>query len=82
MAGGTVITKPFDKLVFQTPWSNTIVVPFELKYLQAKGIKKIGIITDSGAFGKDGVAVTKANAAQVRHHGGRRARRSTPATRT
>lgn len=61
MAGATVITKPLDKWVFQTPWSNTIVIPFELKYMQSKGIKKLGIISDSSAFGKDGVAVTKAN---------------------
>ena len=27
MAGGTVITANFDPLVFQTPWSNKIVVP-------------------------------------------------------
>ena len=30
MAGGTVITDPVDSLVFATPWSNTIVVPFTL----------------------------------------------------
>jgi branched-chain amino acid transport system substrate-binding protein len=54
MAGATVITAKFDKLVFQTPWSNSIVVPFTLKYLQAKGVKQVGLITDTGGFGKDG----------------------------
>lgn len=54
MAGGTVITKQFDPLVFQTPWSNTLVVPFTLDRLKADGIKKIGLITDAGGFGKDG----------------------------
>lgn len=62
IAGGTVITATFDKWVFQTPWSNTLVVPFTLKRLQADGIKKIGVIADSGGFGKDGVAVIKAEA--------------------
>jgi branched-chain amino acid transport system substrate-binding protein len=57
MAGGTVITNPVDPLVFATPWSNTIVVPFTLDYLKGQGITKIGLITDSGGFGKDGQAV-------------------------
>ncbi len=60
MAGATAITKPLDKWVFQTPWSNAIVIPFELKYMQSKGVKKLGIISDSSGFGKDGVAVAKA----------------------
>jgi branched-chain amino acid transport system substrate-binding protein len=62
MAGGTVITEPVDPLVFATPWSNTIVVPFTLDYLKSQGITKIGLITDSGGFGKDGQAVFKAEA--------------------
>jgi branched-chain amino acid transport system substrate-binding protein len=62
VAGGTVITQTFDKWVFQTPWSNTLVVPFTLKRLQAAGITKIGVIADSGGFGKDGVAVIKSEA--------------------
>ncbi|HEX5640982.1 MAG TPA: ABC transporter substrate-binding protein [Thermoleophilia bacterium] len=57
MAGGTVITNPVDPQVFATPWSNTIVVPFTLDYLKSQGITKIGLITDSGGFGKDGQAV-------------------------
>lgn len=56
MAGGTVVTGDFDPLVFQTPWSNTLVVPFLMKHLQDEGITKIGVIADSGGFGKDGVA--------------------------
>lgn len=62
MAGGTVITNPVDELVFATPWSNTIVVPFTLDYLKSQGVTKIGLITDSGGFGKDGQAVFKADA--------------------
>lgn len=54
MAGGTVITKQFDPLVFQTPWSNTLVAPFTLEKLKSEGITKIGLITDAGGFGKDG----------------------------
>ncbi|TLM71737.1 MAG: ABC transporter substrate-binding protein [Actinobacteria bacterium] len=64
MAGGTAITANFDKLVFATPWSNKIVIPYELKYMQKKGIKKIGLISDSGGFGKDGAAVVKAEASK------------------
>ena len=36
MAGGTVITNPVDPLVFATPWSNTIVVPFTLGLSQER----------------------------------------------
>jgi branched-chain amino acid transport system substrate-binding protein len=57
MAGGTVITDPVDPLVFATPWSNTIVVPFTLDHLKKAKVTKIGLISDSGGFGKDGVAV-------------------------
>ncbi len=59
MAGATVITKQFDPLVFQMPWSNTIVVPFTLDYMKRQGIAKVGLISDTGGFGKDGAAVIK-----------------------
>jgi branched-chain amino acid transport system substrate-binding protein len=62
MAGGTVVTNPVDPLVFATPWSNSIVVPFTLDYLKKQGITKIGVISDSGGFGADGLAVLKADA--------------------
>jgi len=61
MAGGTAVTKPIDALVFATPWSNSLVVPFELNYMKGKGYKKVAMIGDSGGFGKDGMAVFKAN---------------------
>lgn len=54
MAGATAITANFDPLVFQTPWSNNLVVPFELDAMKADGLTKIGLISDSGGFGKDG----------------------------
>jgi branched-chain amino acid transport system substrate-binding protein len=57
LGGGTVITGEFDPLVFQTPWSNTLVVPFLWSYLQDQGVTKVALISDSGGFGKDGVAV-------------------------
>ena len=57
MAGGTVITDDFDENVFQTPWSNRLAVPFVLKYLKSQGLTKIGLIADSGGYGKDGKAV-------------------------
>lgn len=57
MAGGNAITGTFDPLVFQTAWSNGLVVPYELEYLKNHGITKIGLISDSGGFGKDGVSV-------------------------
>jgi branched-chain amino acid transport system substrate-binding protein len=64
MAGATAITQPLDKLVFATPWSNKIVIPFELKYMKSKGITKLGMISDSGGFGKDGAATVQAEASK------------------
>ena len=54
MAGGNAVTGKFDPLVFQTAWSNALVAPYELAYMKKHGITKIGLITDSGAYGKDG----------------------------
>jgi branched-chain amino acid transport system substrate-binding protein len=54
IAGGTVITGDFDPLVFQTPWSNTLVVPFTYAALEDAGISKIALISDTGGFGADG----------------------------
>jgi branched-chain amino acid transport system substrate-binding protein len=62
MAGGSAITAKLDPLVFQTPWSNTLVVPFTLDYLKKQGITKIGVISDTGGFGKDGAAVIASDA--------------------
>ena len=62
MAGGSAITAKLDPLVFQTPWSNTLVVPFTLDFLKSQGITKIGVISDTGGFGKDGAAVLAADA--------------------
>lgn len=62
MAGGTVVSSPVDPLVFATPWSNLIVVPFTMDYLKQQGITKIAVITDTGGFGKDGQAVIAAEA--------------------
>jgi branched-chain amino acid transport system substrate-binding protein len=65
LAGGTAVTNPIDPLVFATPWSNTIVVPFLFNYMKSQGITKVGLISDSGGFGKDGKAVIAAVAPKV-----------------
>jgi len=62
MAGGTVVTSEFAPLVFQTPWSNTIVVPFVLEAVKSAGISKIAVLSDTGGYGKDGLAVIEAEA--------------------
>ena len=54
MAGGTVVTADFNQNVFQTPWSNTLVVPFVLERIAADGHSRIALLTDSGGYGKDG----------------------------
>lgn len=62
MAGGTVITSTFDRLVFQTPWSNSLVVPYVLDRIAADGYTKLAVISDSGGYGKDGNAIIVAEA--------------------
>jgi branched-chain amino acid transport system substrate-binding protein len=62
IAGGTVITADFSEWVFQTPWSNSLVVPFTMAYLADQGVTKIALITDTGGFGADGLAVLEAEA--------------------
>ena len=57
MAGGNAITGKFDPLVFQTPWPNSIVVPFVLKKMAADGHKKVAVISDNSGYGKDGHAI-------------------------
>jgi branched-chain amino acid transport system substrate-binding protein len=57
MAGGNAITATFDKLVFQTPWPNRLVVPYTLAYMKKQSITRIGLLSDSGGYGKDGRAV-------------------------
>ena len=57
MAGGTAVTAKLDPQVFQTPWSNTIVVPYVVDAIAAEGHKKVGVLSDSGGYGKDGRAV-------------------------
>ncbi len=64
VAGGTVITSQFDALVFQTPWSNSLVVPFTLNRLQDEGITKIALLYDTGGFGTDGAAVVTDHVAE------------------
>lgn len=63
MAGGTIITGEFDRLVFQTPWSNKIVVPFVLDAIKTAegrgGPLKLAVVSDSGGYGKDGLQVIK-----------------------
>ena len=70
MAGGSAITAKLDPLVFQTPWSNTLVVPYTLDYLKKQGITKIGVISDTGGFGKDGAAVIASDAPAAGRHCG------------
>lgn len=57
LAGGTVITGELDPHVFQTPWSNTLVVPFVLEALSADGHQRVALLSDSGGYGKDGRGV-------------------------
>jgi branched-chain amino acid transport system substrate-binding protein len=62
LAGGSAVTDKISTQVFQIPWPNRIVVPFVLADMKKRGITKIGVLTDSSGYGKDGLAVIKADA--------------------
>ncbi len=64
LAGSLVITSEFDPLVFQTPWSNALVVPVTLEHLKSEGLTKVGLITEDTTFGKDGKALVNQMAAE------------------
>ncbi|WP_462325680.1 ABC transporter substrate-binding protein [Desulfoplanes sp.] len=53
-AAGVKITSPVKPWVFKTAQSDLLAVAAVYKHLQAKGIKKIGIITVSNSFGESG----------------------------
>jgi branched-chain amino acid transport system substrate-binding protein len=57
MAGGNVITGELSPNVYQTPWTNKLLISNLLKYLQTQGIAKVALVTDSGGYGKDGRAI-------------------------
>lgn len=65
LAGATVITAEFDKLVFQVPWSNTLVVPYVLSAIKEAGHTKVALLSDSGGYGKDGRAIIQQEAAKA-----------------
>ncbi len=62
MAGGTAVTQKFDKLVYQTPWSNTLVVPFVLNSMKSQGHTKVALLSSADGYGKDGKAIILAEA--------------------
>lgn len=62
MAGGNVITGQFSSHVFQTPWTNELLLDDLFKSLSEQKITSVALVTDSGGYGKDGrsIAVLKA----------------------
>ncbi|SLM29391.1 Extracellular ligand-binding receptor [Desulfamplus magnetovallimortis] len=53
-AAGVAITSPVKPWVFKTAQSDLLAVAAVYKQMQARGIKKIGIITVANAFGESG----------------------------
>jgi branched-chain amino acid transport system substrate-binding protein len=53
-AAGVKITSPIKPWVFKTAQSDLLAVAAVYQHMQAKGIKKIGIITVSNSFGESG----------------------------
>jgi branched-chain amino acid transport system substrate-binding protein len=65
LAGGNAVTSQLDKNVFQMPWPNRLVVPFVMKDMKAKGVKKVALLTDSSGYGKDGLAIIQPELAKL-----------------
>ncbi len=80
MAGGTVITEPRPARVRRRRGRTRSSSPFELDAMKKAGITKVGFITDTGGFGKDGLAVfaEAAKAPASRSSAPRRSTRATP----
>ena len=53
-AAGVAITSPVKPWVFKTAQSDLLAVAAVYQHMQAKGIKKIGVLTVSNAFGESG----------------------------
>ncbi len=64
LGSGSIITREFDPLVFQTPWTADLIVPLALEYLKDEGYTKVGLITEDTSFGKDGRELVNATAAE------------------
>lgn len=57
LAGGSVISSPVQKWIFQIPWPNSVVVEKVISYMKDKGFDKAAILTSTDGFGEDGKAV-------------------------
>lgn len=53
-AAGVAITQPVKPWVFKTAQSDVLAVSAVYQYMQKQGIKKIGLLTVSNAFGESG----------------------------
>ncbi len=58
-AAGKILTTPVKPWVFTTPATNALAAAKAMQYLQSKGIKKIGVLYVSNAFGEDGYTNVK-----------------------
>lgn len=68
MAGGNVITGQLSPNVFQTPWTNELLLDNLFKTLKSRGVKRVALVTDSGGYGKDGRAIAIAKAQRYGIH--------------
>jgi branched-chain amino acid transport system substrate-binding protein len=53
-AAGKILTTPVKPWVFTTPATNALAAAKAMEYLKSKGVKKIGVLYVSNAFGEDG----------------------------
>ncbi len=61
-AGATVVVEPVKPYVFKTPHTDRMAAQKLLEDMKKRGIVKLGIISDTGGFGKSGRAETLAAA--------------------
>jgi len=53
-AAGRILTQPVKPWVFTTPQTNALAAEKILKYLSAKGVKKVAVVYVANEFGEDG----------------------------
>ena len=59
MGAGRVIWEPVKKWVFKSFPSNDDQIPVEIDFARSKGWKRVALITDNSAFGKDTAEITR-----------------------
>ncbi len=65
LAASVKITQPVKKWIFSTAQPDTIAVTRLYSYMKTQGLRKLGVIYDSNAFGKSGLEALQSQASSA-----------------